>query len=298
MNLSIILVLLIISFNLKAQSPKIISNEGKYLGDLNDNPFDPSSVSNPYGIYGSPFSPESVNNPYGPNGSAFSGDSVNNSLSSSSAPKIYSSDGAYLGRLSKNVAEPDSVSNPYGSYGSPYSPSSINNPYGLYGSPYSQKSATFIYGSPFFKENDKNNEEVPREDSFSKVPFENDDMALVDEGLESSRAMLRESRKKTEFLKRISEELKAEIRQKKNEKANRKQEIEIILNNKEALDFVVYQYKEYMLKLYKNGSILELENLYVPEETYSELSENERLTFKKYIDNRINNIKQVLLSKK
>ena len=50
-----------------------------------------------------------------------------------SPPKIYSSDGTYLGRLSKNRYDPDSISNPYGRYGSKYSSDSINNRYGNYG---------------------------------------------------------------------------------------------------------------------------------------------------------------------
>ncbi len=51
-----------------ADSPKIYSPQGQYLGNLNQNEFDPNSVANPYGRYGSEFSPDSVNNPYGPNG--------------------------------------------------------------------------------------------------------------------------------------------------------------------------------------------------------------------------------------
>jgi hypothetical protein len=64
-----------------------------------------------------------------------------------SAPRLYSSDGNYLGRLSANPYDPDSVSNPYGRFGSPYSPTSINNPYSPYGSPYSGISATNPYAT-------------------------------------------------------------------------------------------------------------------------------------------------------
>ena len=56
------------------------------------------------------------------------------------SPRLYSSDGVYLGNLNSNRYDPNSVSNPYGQYGSPYSPNSINNPYGQYGSPYSPNS--------------------------------------------------------------------------------------------------------------------------------------------------------------
>ncbi|NBT44103.1 MAG: hypothetical protein EBT06_04125 [Gammaproteobacteria bacterium] len=54
------------------------SQEGRYLGNLNANPYDPNSVSNPYGQYGSPYSPDSINNPYGRYGSPYSPDSANN----------------------------------------------------------------------------------------------------------------------------------------------------------------------------------------------------------------------------
>ena len=54
------------------------SPQGTYLGKLNDNPYDPDSVSNPYGRYGSPYSADSINNPYGKYGSPYSNESVNN----------------------------------------------------------------------------------------------------------------------------------------------------------------------------------------------------------------------------
>ncbi len=61
-----------------AQTPIIVSPDGKYLGNANSNPYDPNSVSNPYGRYGSPYSPDSINNPYGRYGSPYSPNSVNN----------------------------------------------------------------------------------------------------------------------------------------------------------------------------------------------------------------------------
>jgi hypothetical protein len=61
-----------------AQSPKIYAPNGTYLGNLNSNQFDPNSVSNPFGQYGSQFSPNSINNPFGTYGSPFSPNSVNN----------------------------------------------------------------------------------------------------------------------------------------------------------------------------------------------------------------------------
>ena len=60
--------------------PPIIvdSRTGKYLGTLSSNPYDPNSVSNPYGQYGSQYSQDSINNPYGRYGNPYSQDSVNN----------------------------------------------------------------------------------------------------------------------------------------------------------------------------------------------------------------------------
>lgn len=96
-------------------------------------PYDPSCVDNPYGA-GSPYNPNSINNPYGPYGSPYSNKSVNNPYATD-APKLYDSEGKYLGRLSSNPYDPDSTSNPYGRYGSPFSPDSINNPFGA-GNPF------------------------------------------------------------------------------------------------------------------------------------------------------------------
>jgi hypothetical protein len=59
-------------------APKIIAADGQYLGRLSANPYDPDSVSNPYGQYGSPYSPTSINNPYSQYGSRFSPMSPNN----------------------------------------------------------------------------------------------------------------------------------------------------------------------------------------------------------------------------
>lgn len=73
-----------------AQAPIIVSPDGTYLGTLSSNRYDPDSVSNPYGRYGSRYSPESINNPYGQYGSRYSPDSASNpyatSRLSSSAP--------------------------------------------------------------------------------------------------------------------------------------------------------------------------------------------------------------------
>ena len=46
-------------------TPKLYDSQGRYRGKLSSNPFDPDSVSNPFGRYGNPFSPDSINNPFG-----------------------------------------------------------------------------------------------------------------------------------------------------------------------------------------------------------------------------------------
>ena len=98
------------------------------------NPYSPNSLSNPYGA-GSPYKPDGLMNPYSQYGSPYSNKSWNNPYATD-APKIYSADGTYHGKLSTNKYDADSTSNPYGRYGSKYSPESLNNPYGA-GNPYS-----------------------------------------------------------------------------------------------------------------------------------------------------------------
>jgi hypothetical protein len=51
-------------FGTYQNSPHIYAPNGTYLGNLNNNQFDPNSVSNPYGPHGSQFAPNSINNPY------------------------------------------------------------------------------------------------------------------------------------------------------------------------------------------------------------------------------------------
>lgn len=57
--------------------PAIYAPDGTYLGRLNNNQFDPESVSNQFGRYGSQFSPYSINNQMGRYGSMFSNQSPN-----------------------------------------------------------------------------------------------------------------------------------------------------------------------------------------------------------------------------
>lgn len=56
-------------------APKLYDDQGKYLGRLSRNPYDPDSTSNPYGRFGSPYSPDSIHNPFGA-GNPFSGRKV------------------------------------------------------------------------------------------------------------------------------------------------------------------------------------------------------------------------------
>jgi hypothetical protein len=63
------------------EAPRIVAQDGQYLGRLSENPYDPDSTANPYGRYGSPYSPTSINNPYSKYGSPYSPQSPNNSYS-------------------------------------------------------------------------------------------------------------------------------------------------------------------------------------------------------------------------
>jgi hypothetical protein len=101
---------------------------------IGSNPYSPDSLSNPYGA-GSPYKADGLMNPYSQYGSRYSNNSWTNPYATN-APKIYSADGTYRGRLSTNKYDPDSISNPYGKYGNKYSSDSLNNPYGA-GNPYS-----------------------------------------------------------------------------------------------------------------------------------------------------------------
>jgi hypothetical protein len=62
-------------------SPRLYDSEGNYHGNLNNNQYDPDSVANPYGRYGSRYSNDSVNNPYSQSGSQYGQDSPNNPYS-------------------------------------------------------------------------------------------------------------------------------------------------------------------------------------------------------------------------
>lgn len=115
-----------------------------YLGKLSTNRYDPDSISNPYGKYGSRYGNNLVN-PYSDYGSRYSPRSWNNPYATD-APRIYAQDGTYLGKLSTNRYDPESISNPYGPYGSRYG-NNLVNPYSPYGSRYSPQSWTNPYAS-------------------------------------------------------------------------------------------------------------------------------------------------------
>ena len=75
-----------------ADSPILVDpSTGKYLGNLNSNQFDPNSVNNQFGRYGSKFSPDSINNKFGQYGSRFSDHSPSNPYANS-APIIIHED--------------------------------------------------------------------------------------------------------------------------------------------------------------------------------------------------------------
>ncbi len=62
------------------QGGKLYSNDGKFLGNVNNNQYDPNSISNPYGRYGSEFSSDSINNPYSRYGNQYSNQYVPNPI--------------------------------------------------------------------------------------------------------------------------------------------------------------------------------------------------------------------------
>lgn len=67
---------------------RIVAADGQYLGRLNANRYDPESVANPYGRYGSPYSATSINNPHGRYGSPYSPQSATNPYAAQ-APRVY-----------------------------------------------------------------------------------------------------------------------------------------------------------------------------------------------------------------
>ena len=69
-------------------SPALIAEDGTYLGRLNANQYDPESISNKFGKYGSPYSSKSINNQFGRYGSRYSPYSTTNPYSAK-APRLF-----------------------------------------------------------------------------------------------------------------------------------------------------------------------------------------------------------------
>jgi len=88
---------------------RIYAQDGRYLGRLNANPYDPESVANPYGQYGSPYSSNSINNPYGQYGSPYSPNSARNPYTSTPPVVIYRQPGQRLGTGTGLVPGPGAV---------------------------------------------------------------------------------------------------------------------------------------------------------------------------------------------
>lgn len=79
-----------------------------YLGNTSPNQYDPDSINNPYGQYGSQYSPDSVNNPYGRYGSQYSNESATNPYAQN-APRLYDQSGNKAGRLTANPYHPGTI---------------------------------------------------------------------------------------------------------------------------------------------------------------------------------------------
>lgn len=93
----LIMALTLITASAVAQTPYLVDRQtGKYLGNLSTNKYDPDSVSNEYGRYGSKYSPDSINNEYGRYGSRYSNDSANNPYATN-PPAIIAPRGRYDG---------------------------------------------------------------------------------------------------------------------------------------------------------------------------------------------------------
>jgi len=85
----------------------ITAYAGEYLGNFNDNQYDPNSVSNPYGQYGSQYSPKSINNKYGEYGSKYSNKSAHNPYATN-PPKAYDSNGNQS-TITTNPYQPNAI---------------------------------------------------------------------------------------------------------------------------------------------------------------------------------------------
>ncbi len=83
----------------------------RFLGCLSCSRFDPDSVHNEFGHYGSRYSAYSIWNPYGRYGSPYSNFSPCNPYATR-PPVVLDNDGLYYGRLTLNLFLPDAISEP------------------------------------------------------------------------------------------------------------------------------------------------------------------------------------------
>jgi hypothetical protein len=79
----------------------VIAHDGTFLGIVSRNQFASDSICNDFGSYGSQFSSTSIFNDFGTYGSQFSSKSAFNDFTST-PPRLISSSGAVLGRLTTN----------------------------------------------------------------------------------------------------------------------------------------------------------------------------------------------------
>lgn len=97
-----------------AQTAKLMifggPEHGVYLGCLNCSQYDPDSVYNEHGSYGSSYSLNSIFNAYGEYGSRYSNESACNPYASD-PPVIVDPYGRFYGRLTLNLYHPEANDN-------------------------------------------------------------------------------------------------------------------------------------------------------------------------------------------
>jgi hypothetical protein len=86
----------------REQQSFVIGQDGQFLGRLDTNRFDPESIANKFGPYGSQFSQTSIYNRFCPYGGAFSELSASNRMASQ-PPRVFV-DGLFAGYLTENLS--------------------------------------------------------------------------------------------------------------------------------------------------------------------------------------------------
>jgi len=89
----------------------LVGSDGVYLGKLTTNEYDPDSVFNEYGDYGSEYSDTSIWNEFCPYGSDFSNKSAFNDFATE--PPIIVYNGEAIGYLTKNEFKPNALDPKY-----------------------------------------------------------------------------------------------------------------------------------------------------------------------------------------